>query len=818
MLDKHLIAKTAPIANKENIVHWKNYRVTVLADRLFRIERSENCRFRDAATQVVWFRNMEKQHFAVTEGDTEASIKTHACKIILKEAREDCRIELNGNLLPISNDENLKGTYRTLDKCNGNEFTEIYPKKVTDVFDNGVCSRSGVAVLEDSHSLTLSQDGMIREERADGTDEYVFAFGNDYRAAVQALYTITGKTPLIPRFALGNWWSRYHKYTENEYLRLMNKFEEREVPLTVATVDMDWHWSDFVNDRFQVTASGRNTPHYLGTTYEGTMRYMGWTGYSWNTDLFPDYKRFLKALKAKNLKVTLNLHPACGVRYFEDMYAEMAAAMGRDPATEEQIPFDMTDPCFINNYFKLLHKPYEADGVTFWWIDWQQGTASKTQGLDPLWSLNHYHTLDNAKNHALPLVLSRYAGAGSHRYPLGFSGDTHITWETLDFLPYFTANATNVGYTWWSHDIGGFGQGAKDNEMFLRHVQFGVFSPITRLHNSSLDVVSKEPWLYDNGTGHLVEEWLRLRHKLIPYLYSASYRTHRDGRALIEPLYYEWDTPLAYQYKNQYLFGDQLLVIPITQKSHADGFSRVRAWIPEGTWTDIFTGDQYVIPQGGAEKTLIRSLNSIPVLARSGAVLPLSRDKGNSVANPTELDVCIFTGNGSFTLYEDGLQDGDSALATTVFKTSYKETQGCAVQTVSIEASGECSVIPANRKLRMLFKNLDWDKTKITVFENGKPLSLAPCLTDSAAVEFPFSAACTYRIEARFTPKSELERLKDRALHVLLHSEYHNNAKTLAWRELLAIDDLAKFVFKLERSPYLSPLIVERILEDVRQK
>ena len=96
MLDKHLIAKTAPIANKENIVHWKNYRVTVLADRLFRIERSENCRFRDAATQVVWFRNMEKQRFTVTKDDAEASIKTHACKIILKEAREDCRIELNG--------------------------------------------------------------------------------------------------------------------------------------------------------------------------------------------------------------------------------------------------------------------------------------------------------------------------------------------------------------------------------------------------------------------------------------------------------------------------------------------------------------------------------------------------------------------------------------------------------------------------------------------------------------------------------------------------------------------------------------------------
>ena len=138
-----------------------------------------------------------------------------------------------------------------------------------------------------------------------------FAYGNDYRSAVKALYMITGKTPLIPRFALGNWWSRYHVYTDKEYLRLLNYFEEEEVPLTVATMDMDWHYSNKqeMEDLYHVEEMGRFNKEYIGALNTT------WTGYSWNKRLFPDYKAFLKKIKDKNLKITLNLHPADGIRY-----------------------------------------------------------------------------------------------------------------------------------------------------------------------------------------------------------------------------------------------------------------------------------------------------------------------------------------------------------------------------------------------------------------------------------------------------------------------------------------------------------------------
>ena len=151
------------------------------------------------------------------------------------------------------------------------------------------------------------------------------------------------------------------------------------------------------------------------------------------------------------------------------------------------------------------------------------------QGLDPLWALNHYHYLDNGQNNNSPLILSRYSGVGSHRYPLGFSGDTFVTWQTLKYLTYFTPTASNVGYCWWSHDIGGHYNGYKNHELFVRHVQFGVFSPINRLHCSHYPVCTKEPWVYKNGTGAIVEDWLKLRHKLIPLIYTASKKTTEKG-------------------------------------------------------------------------------------------------------------------------------------------------------------------------------------------------------------------------------------------------------------------------------------------------
>lgn len=815
-LSEHLIVKTRPVANEKNMVFWKDYRVTVLGDRLFRIEKNQAKKFRDSATQSVWYRDFPKQEFLVNDREEFIEISTKCVKLILKENREECTVVINDNVCKINNDGNLLGTYRTLDGCMGSY--NIYDKKEI-TLGMGVCSKTGVAVINDEESLSLGEDGMVKPEKGEGTDEYVFCFGNDYRGAVKALYSITGEVPMVPRFALGNWWSRYHIYTDEEYLRILNRFEEREIPLTVATIDMDWHYSDFVDEEVGVTEKGRDTEFY-GWNKDKTGRKNGWTGYTWNKNLFPDYKAFLKEILKRNLKITLNLHPADGIRWWEDQYEDMARAMGIDPETCQQVKFDIASDKFINNYFEILHRPFEKDGVRFWWMDWQQGTKSTMEGLDPLWSLNHYHYLDNKVLNKAPLLLSRYAGVGSHRYPLGFSGDTTLDWKTLQYLPYFTLTASNVGYTWWSHDIGGHWKGVFDEQLYLRSVQFGVFNPINRLHSTATETITKEPWYYGNGTGKLAEEQLKLRHRLIPMLYTADYHTHKDGIALVEPLYYTWDVPKAYEIKNEYVFAENYLVVVVNKPLEKDGFARTEAYIPQGVWTDIFTGDVYNATTP-VTKTLLRQLESIPVLAKAGTILPMSFDKGNSADNPKNLVVYAYNGDGEYTLYEDGAERNEEGEFFTHFKSSLVKGENTSTQTIRISSEGDENVIPKDRTLRLEFRNLLEDKPatvgtyNVTVFKDGKELETEKMLEDYVTVKFDFEAKANYEIVVEFKTLSEVEKFVLRAKDVLSRVSGGTWDKNDVYLELLKSCNSVKKYVSIVNKGKISKVLKERLLETI---
>jgi alpha-glucosidase (family GH31 glycosyl hydrolase) len=564
-------------------------------------------------------------------------------------------------------------------------------------------------------------------------------------------------------------------YTDEEYLSLMDSFERYGIPLTVATVDMDWHYSNDVDRQKKITESG-NVSEEMGTVTEYKM---GWTGYSWNDELFPDYKDFLRKLKERNLKVTLNLHPADGVRYSEDMYEEMALAMGVDPKSKRVVSFDIADDNFVNNYFKILHHPYERDGVDFWWIDWQQGTKSSKAGLDPLWALNHYHYYDNGRDGKHPLIMSRYCGIGSHRYPIGFSGDTVISWATLEYMPYFTSTSTNAGYTWWGHDIGGHYNGEKDDELYLRFLQFGVFNPINRLHCTDSLMITKEPWAYKNGIGELAREAMVLRHRMIPMLHTANYRTAKEGLGLIEPMYYAYpNSPEAYEAKGQYIFAGDYIVVPIVKHSEEAKLSSIKVWLPEGKWTDLFTNDTYIVKEGGKWTTLVRSLDSIPVLARSGAVLPLSNDKGNSIDNPTSLEFEIYNGNNTYTLYEDNEQ-GVAAY------TKVENIEDGGKETVKLSFEGNFCVLPEKRDITLTFKNIvvntpvdmsiglqEKRYAKITVTKNGKQIEAKLSKYDTVRVQITdVDYSAKYEITVEYSKMPELCGAKRDVLMKLLTTE-----------------------------------------------
>lgn len=632
-LNSQFIINADSKANEKNILTFDKTRITVILPGVIRIEKGEFC---DKPTQSFWHRNHGKVNFTAEKNSNKVIIKTDEAEFCVNLSSGKCVwAKRDGLTSKCDNKKNLKGTARTLDQAKGSV-------KLLD----GVVSSDGAAVVDDSRSLVIDENGEIVPRKGECKDIYVFCYGHKFTEAVKALFKLCGSSPLIPKYALGNWWSRYHAYSEESYINLMLEFKKRNIPLTVATIDMDWHW---VNIKKQF-------PEFQAKWGDYYIVMDGWTGYSWNTDLFPDYKRFLNTLHSMGLKTTVNLHPANGVRSFEDMYEDMAKAMDKDPETGGRIDFDITDPKFVNAYFDILHHPYEENGVDFWWIDWQQGRKTKTSGLDPLWALNHFHYLDSQRNGKRPLILSRYAGIGSHRYPLGFSGDSHMSWSALDFQPYFTSTASNCGYTWWSHDIGGHCRGEHNYEMYTRWVQLGVFSPILRLHSTNNDLSGKEPWNYCKQAETIVSDFMRLRHSLIPYIYSMNYRSHNEGRALCEPIYYiapeEKD---AYKCRNTFMFGSELLVCPVTQKCDVNTHTALsEVYLPSGRWTNIFNGKIYE----GPKKVRINSeLEEMPVFAKEGAIIPMSEDEGNSIENPENLRLKIYRGKNEFNLYED---DGET--------------------------------------------------------------------------------------------------------------------------------------------------------------
>ena len=683
--------KTEGHAEDAAIIQGEKYRFTVLTEEMIRLEYCEDGQFEDRATQCVIDRKFKVPEYQVIENEESLEIITDKIHLVYNKQKfidYGLSVQVRGNISVYHSiwhfgeeATDLRGTARTLDEADG--AIEL---------EHGIISRFGYGILDDSRSLVITEDGWVEPRKEDCIDIYFLGYGHEYEHCLKDYYHLTGKTPLLPRYALGNWWSRFYRYNDQEYKALMTRFEKEEIPFSVSVIDMDWHLVDI-------------DPKYGS----------GWTGYTWNKELFPDPKEFMTWLHDHGLKVTLNVHPAGGVQAHEEKYKEMAEAMGRDWEKEEPVNFDVTDQKFLKAYFEYLHHPNEEEGVDFWWLDWQQGGLSKIPGLDPLWMLNHYHYLDSGRRGKRRLTFSRYAGMGSHRYPVGFSGDTIISWESLAFQPYFTANASNVGYGWWSHDIGGHMKGYRDEELSTRWIQFGVFSPIMRLHSSNSAFTGKEPWNYNAVSENIMKRYLKLRHEMIPYLYTMNYHASHDGQPLIRPMYYlEPEQPEAYEVPNEYYFGTELVVCPITEPTDkAAGTACVKAWIPEGKWYDIFSGLKY---DGGRMLELYRSLEDIPVLAKEGAIIPLTdlTEYTNSVENPKELAVKIVPGKkNAFILMEDTgdtCEDKEENWAQTKLEWINEN------EFIIHPANGNLDVIPKRRAWKMEFYGIaDVDNLEVTV-------------------------------------------------------------------------------------------------------
>ncbi|MFN8451205.1 MAG: glycoside hydrolase family 31 protein [Anaerolineae bacterium] len=668
-----------PEAAHKAVVCLGSARFTVLTDRLIRLEYDPSGVFEDRASQTFWYREQPVPAFTAHADGSSLDIETEYLHLHYDAAGDRGFMPTNlsirlketgivwhpGDIDP----QNLRGTTRTLDVVNG--FAPL---------SSGLISRAGWSLFDDSSSLVFNDECWLEPRPNPEIDWYFFGYGHDYAACLQDYCRVSGRAPMIPRWMLGNWWSRFWEYTQDELIQLVHDFQTHEIPLSVCIIDMDWH----------ITKTGN--------------RSTGWTGYTWNRSLFPDPQGVIAFLHANGLRTALNLHPAEGIHPHEESYPEMARRLGIDPASGEPVAFDIANPAFAGAYFEVLHHPYEAMGVDFWWLDWQQGLSCQMPGLDPLWLINHLHYYDLGRDGTRrPFIFSRWGDKGHQRYPIGFSGDSYATWDSLRFQPYMTATASNIAYGWWSHDIGGHISGLGDSELFARWVQFGVFSPIMRLHTTKGEYYDRRPWMFgDDGVERVLRDAMQLRHALIPYLYTMAWRAHEESLPLMLPMYYQYpESEAAYHCPHQYMFGTELIAAPFVEPADADtGLSRQVVWLPEGDWYHFFTGEHFA---GDSWHAIYGRLNDIPLFARAGAIIPMGRTVGwGGIDNPTDLVIHCFAGaDNAFTLYED---DGETGgyLAGRACRTHMALRWDGDRLTFTMDApTGDLDLIPAARTIQL---------------------------------------------------------------------------------------------------------------------
>ncbi len=730
-----------PVADPKAVVPFGHARFTVLTPQLIRMEWAADGKFEDHASFVFLNRRLPVPKFTKSplgmNAGPQLTITTDALTLTYTPTGDghftpaNLSIALSVNGKPViwhpgmTDPANLQGTTRTLDGALGS--------KTREPIGEGLVSRSGWALVDDStRPLFDSADFRFLQgekspwpwviERPAGeqpgsyTDWYFFGYGHDYRKALGDYVKVAGRIPLPPRFAFGAWWSRYWAYSDQEIMEIIRGFRENSTPLDVFVIDMDWH----INNE-QLKAAGQVDQSGHG---------LGWSGYTWNKLLFPDPTQFLDQLHADGLKTSLNLHPASGVQPWEAAYPAMAKAMGIDPATKKYVPFDITDKKYATNYMNILHHPLEKQGIDFWWLDWQQEPTTSLPGVNPTWWLNYVHFTDQQREGKRPLLFHRWGGLGNHRYQIGFSGDTVSVWDSLAFQPWFTATAANVGYAYWSHDIGGHMPGAVEPELYTRWVQFGAFSPILRTHTTKNPESERRIWAYPEPYSSILRSTFQLRYALQPYIYTEARRTYDTGVAFLRPLYYDWpEANEAYASRNEYLFGDQVLVAPVvTPSAKATGLAAESVWLPEGEWIEWPTGRHFTGPV-----TLDRSfsINQTPVYLKAGAIVPMQppmQYTGEKPVDPLIVNVWPLQPGAasSYSVYEDSGKSVDYQRGVFT-RTPIKATQSGDTLKVEIGPAqiGPGGSYPDMMKSRAFELRLpaDWPPASVTV--NGTAVKQA---------------------------------------------------------------------------------------------
>jgi alpha-glucosidase (family GH31 glycosyl hydrolase) len=514
-------------------------------------------------------------------------------------------------------------------------------RKVTDL---GPLSRKGCYLLDDSKTALFDQSADWVKPRGTkgGQDWYFLAYGADYKSALRQLSNLTGPVPMLPRYVFGSWFGSRAGYSGQEWEMIVKQFRDEQLPLDMVVIDSD------------------------------SKTKMVWTGYDWDLEQMPDPSGFFSWMKQQGIKVTVNEHYGALTRESDSHFEVIRQALGL-PAETKEIGHDLANKKYAELYMDLLHKPDLERGMAFWW---QDGAApANMEGLDAyLWTRHIEYEGSELITGLRTTAFCRLGTCwGSHRYGIFFTGDLDGVWASLPVLIPATIQGGNQLTPYMNNLCCGVFGVDLPQELYERWVQFGAFSPLLWFHGLW---GLRLPWEYGLEGEENYRKFVGLRYRLIPYIYTCSRVAHETGLPLVRGMYLEYpEQEAAYTNEEQYMFGNELLVAPITAPGNAklpqfresdrflvspvsapgDGHpARKQVWLPAGQqWFDFFTGDLYA---GGQTVVHECPLNRMPLFVRAGSILPMAPDMVRSDEKPVDpLTLEVYAGPraAAFDLYED---------------------------------------------------------------------------------------------------------------------------------------------------------------------
>ena len=515
------------------------------------------------------------------------------------------------------------------------------------------------AVLFDNASLGYldldsKANNEITYETIGGTPNYYVIAGANWYDLVKQYTLLTGRQPLPPRWAFGNFSSRFGYHSQAETEATVKKFFTDGIPLDAVIIDIYW----------------------FGKEITGTMGNL-----EWYRDSFPNPERMMKRFKKMGVKTVLVTEPfilTTSSRWQEAVDKQVLGTDSLDNPFTYDFYFGNTGLVDIykpeaREWFWNIYKDFTKQGVDGWWGDLGEpevhpsalqhvsGSADELHNsYGHEWAKMIYEGYRKDFPDQRPFILMRSGYAGSQRYGMiPWTGDVNRSWGGLVPQPELSLQMGMQGLAYMHSDLGGFAGGDTiDNELYTRWLQYGVFQPIYRPH--AQEHIPAEPVFQNATTKARAKKAIELRYRLMPYIYNMAFENKTSGKPLMIPLFFnEPDNLSLLTYDSAYMWGDAFLVSPVK----SPGLKKQTIYLPKGSsWTNFYTGD---VHQGGSRLTVPLSIENIPVFVKGGSFIPMMHKAESTKSYSLEaFDMHYYAGNtdlhSKYSLYND---DGETPFA-----------------------------------------------------------------------------------------------------------------------------------------------------------